>query len=235
MISVVCFKWKKRADSAWPVSNIEYSAEHVHRLKNMVWRNLAFPHRFICVTDDASDIDPRIEIIPLWDKHLDLGGCYNRLYVFSPDMKKLLGDRFICIDLDCVITGDITPLVTRSEDFVINSYKPLVTSIVDQHYNGGMFMMTAGARRQVWDTFDPKRSPGAIMRAKREGTCIGTDQAWVRLILGKNEARWTEADGVYEARQVRDKLPPGARIVFFAGSRDPLTSTGYQWVREHWR
>jgi hypothetical protein len=91
--------------------------------------------------------------------------------------------------------------------------------------------MTAGARPRVWLDFDPKRVPAAI--AARRRFCIGTDQAWIRLRLGKTEARFK--DGVYEFRQIGANLPADARVVMFAGQRDPSTSLEIAWVREHWR
>jgi hypothetical protein len=64
--------------------------------------------------------------------------------------------------------------------------------------------------------------------------CIGSDQAWIRLTLGEGEARWSNADGVYESRQFTHTLPENAKIIGFAGARDP-SQRKYQWVLEHWR
>lgn len=231
-MTFVCFKWRKiRNAFALPAVISEYTYEHVNVLERMLKRHYHKPHRLICVTDDPAHIN--CETLPIWDKHIALGGCFNRLYTFSPDMKKLFGERFVCIDLDCVIVDDITPLFDRPEDFVMNSYKPMpFRHAPDQCYNGGLYMMDAGARSQVWDTFDPEKSIQAI-RSHPE-LCIGSDQAWIRLCLGRGEARWTVNHGVYEARQFQDKLPENAKIVFFAGARDPSLRK-YQWVLEHWR
>lgn len=197
----------------------------------MLERHVSLPHRLVCVTDAPAEIDPRVEIVPLWDKCRALGGCYNRLWVFSHEARDLFGDRFVCIDLDVVLVRDCTTLFTRSEDFVINAYNPIQPERNDQRYNGGLFMMTAGARSSVWEQFDPKATP-AIVQADPQ--VIGSDQAWIRRHLGRDEARWTNADGVYEARQVRRELPEDARLVLFAGKRDP-SRLPYPWIRGHWR
>lgn len=235
MLSVVCFKWKRnKRGFSLPAAIVEYSALYVNRLRNMVWRNLRIPHRFICVTDDPGGVDPRIEIVPLWDKCLNIGGCFNRLYTFSPDMEALFGPRFVCIDLDCVIVGDVTPLFTRTEDFIINSYKPVAgKNWHPQKYNGALYMMTAGARRQVWDTFDPELSPKIIL--ENTAKVVGSDQAWVGLTL-ESEVTWTEADGVYEIRQLPSKadLPANAKIICFAGPRDPALENA-RWVKDLWK
>lgn len=231
MLTFVCFKWRRSGVGYQLPGVCEYTARHVNVLRNMLERHVRLDHRLVCVTDDAAGIDPRVGIVPLWDKCRELGGCYNRLWVFSKEAGELFGQRFVCIDLDVVLVRDCTPLFDRPEDFVINAYVPGRESDPDQHYNGGMFMQTAGARASVWEQFDPATTPALVQADPRT---IGTDQAWLRLHLGKGEARWTSADGVYEARRVGSRLPTDARIVFFSGKRDPSRFPA-PWVRAHWR
>lgn len=230
-LTFVCFKWRPVRTGFQLPSVCQYTAKHVNVLRSMLERHVHLPHRLVCVTDDPAGIDPRVEIVPLWDKCRALGGCYNRLWVFSKEAGELFGQRFVCIDLDVVLVRDCTPLFDRPEDFVINAYNPVREGENDQHYNGGLFMMNAGARASVWEQFDPQTTPAVVQADPR---VIGTDQAWIRLHLGRGEARWTNADGVYEARQVRHVLPENARLVLFAGKRDP-SRFPYQWIREHWR
>jgi hypothetical protein len=207
----------------------DYGPKHVHILKAMVDRHLSIPHEFICITDDSTGLEG-IKTVPLWDKCRHLGGCYNRLYAFSDDMRSIIGDRFVMIDLDCVITGDITPLFDIDDDFKINGY---FFGDMDQHYNGGLVLMNAGARSKVWDEFDPIRSPKHVSTVK---SVVGSDQAWIRICLGKGEKRFTEDEGVYNFIRLKNqKLPEDAKIVFFAGKRDPSTSQDVDWVKKHWR
>ncbi len=228
MMTFVCFLWKRNTTGFKLPAVCDYTAKHVNILRNMLERHVHIPHRLVCVTDDPTGIDPRIDIVPLWDKCRDLGGCYNRLWVFSKEAGELFGPRFACIDLDCVLLADCTDLFTRDEDFIINSYYPSRPTYLDQHYNGGLFMMTAGARASVWDEFEPDRHPEMLQADSR---CIGTDQAWIRVHLGKGESRYTRQDGVYEARVIP---PANARLMMFAGRRDPSISH-HSWVREAWR
>lgn len=209
----------------------DYGPRHVNVLRNMLERRVSAPHRLTCVTDDPAGIDPRIDIVPLWDKCRALGGCFNRLWVFSREAGAIFGERFVCIDLDAVLVADCSTLFERSEAFVINAYNPAKNCTNDQRYNGGMFMLTAGARASVWDEFDPETVPARITANPK---VIGTDQAWLRIHLGRDEARWTNADGVYEARQIGPRVPPNARLVLFSGPRDPSTSK-FNWVRQQWR
>lgn len=236
--AVICFRWEPQRGY-----RSTFGPEAVNVLRAMVARHYPHPHRFICFTDDPKGLDPRVDARPIWQDFATIpsphGGknpsCYRRLRLFRADMADLLGTtRFVSLDLDCVITRDLTPLWDRPEDFVMwGDTNPLPGS----HYNGSMVLMTAGARQHVWDTFDPMTSP---QRAKAAG-CFGSDQGWISYCLGPGEARWTKADGVYSFRNhLRDRttsLPDNARIVFFHGSTDPWTPGlrhQYPWVGQHW-
>jgi len=236
VLTIACFLWKKNTSGVRLPSDrvTTYGPEWVVRLKNMVFRNYRRPHRFVCITDYTSGLDG-IETIPLWEHHRELGGCYRRLFIFSKEIRNILGNRFVCLDLDCVITGDLAPILDRKDIFLINSYS---TAERDQRYNGSLILMTAGARTKVWDTFDPVESRQAI--ADNSRMVMGTDQAWIRLALGPDEPVLTEKDGVYDYKHSkgmkRGGLPDSARIVFFSGPRSPETEYDKQeWIRHHWR
>lgn len=233
MITVCCFKWAK------PGYRSTFTAEHVLVLRNMVARHYQKPHRFVCITDDARGLES-IETVKLWDDYKDIpsphGGhnpsCYRRLKLFSRDIGSVLGQRFVTVDLDTVITGNMSPLWDRTEDFIIwGETNP------KSFYNGSMFMLTAGSRAQVWEDFDPVKSPRMALKAGR----FGSDQGWISHRLGRGEATWGRTDGVYSFRvhiqPFGGSLPNGARIVFFHGKEDPwgYKAQQYPWIREHWR
>lgn len=236
ILRVICWKWKpERAYRS------NFQAKHVNTLRRMVARNYAKPHEFICVTDDPAGIDPDIRVIPLWDDYASLPSphgfgnpsCYRRLKCFSREAADFIGPRFVSLDLDAVIVGDLAPLWDRPDDFVIWGDTALRTP-----YNGSMFMMRAGARAQVWEKFHPVRSP----RYAASKMFIGSDQAWIGACLGPNEKKWTKADGVFsyrnEIKTMGGKLPAGARIVFFHGQHDPWDApiwNSLAWVRENYR
>lgn len=231
-LTIVVFKWNT------PGYRSKFEAEHVLVMRNMVQRHYSKPHRFVCITDDASGLD-EIETIPLWDDFKDVPSphgrgnpsCYRRLKLFSPQIESLLGQRFVAIDLDTVITGSLSPLWDRPEDFVIwGETNP------KSFYNGSMFMMTAGARAKVWDKFDPKESPRMALKAGR----FGSDQGWISHVLGPHEATWGRTDGVYSYRvhvAPMGRLPNDARVVFFHGKEDPwgFKCQQVQWIRDNWR
>lgn len=236
MLTVVCWKWKSPQGY-----RSTFLGEHVNILRNMVKRHLQLEHEFVCVTDDPTGIDEGVRVVPLWNDFEDLQSfvgntrpaCYRRLKVFNAEAAGL-GERVLSIDLDAVITADITPLVDRDDDFVIWGDTARGTL-----YNGGFWLLRRGTRQKVWSSFDPLTSP----MATRAAGIIGSDQAWISYSLGKGQATWTVKDGVYSFRnhlKTRSSfdLPPDAKLVMFHGAHDPWDADvqhRYPWVREHYK
>lgn len=217
-----------------------FGPETVNTLKRMVDRHYHAPHRFLCVTDNSSGIDADVEIVQPWNDFTQVpspsGGrnpsCYRRLRAFAPDIGEVFGPRFVSLDLDVVVTGDLRPLFDRPEDFVIYGDTNPKT-----FYNGSLFVLTAGTRSQVWTSFDPVKSP----QASRSAGHFGSDQGWLSHCLGPHEMKWTKADGVYSyqndfVKTRRSELPDDARIVVFHGNVDPWSACAQQvkWVRTHY-
>ena len=235
MISVVTFKWRK------PGYRTAYTSDHVNTLYSMVARHCSMPFRFICITDDAEGIRSEVECFPLGDYYRDLKNPtfpawgpngYPRLPAFSVDFARIAGERFVSLDLDALIISDPAPLWDRPEDFVIYRHGP------GGHYNGSMWMLRTGSRPQVWEDFDPVRSPKLASAAGNRGS----DQGWIQYRLGKDEATWTEKDGVYSYRSDlrcgARRLPDDARIVFFWGWPKPWEPEAQRrspWIQEHYR
>lgn len=202
----------------------KYGPETINTLAAMVRRNYGRPHRFVCVTDDTRGIDPRIEVIPDFKDFTHLQSphgpknpaCYRRLRMFHPEIATHFGSRFVSMDLDMVIVGDLVPLWDRPEDIVLYG-----DTGPRSHYNGSMILLKAGSRPQVWTEFDPQESPRLAKRAN----FWGSDQGWLSYKLGKREARWGKADGVYSYRNdIAPKngiLPENAIVAVFHGGTDP--------------
>ena len=232
----VTWKWQPRTRY-----RTIFKAQHVNTMLSMLTRHYHAPFELVCIADDPKGLDSAVRYIPLWDTFADLlsphGGvgpaCYRRLRAFSREMADLIGPRFTSIDLDTVLVDDVTPLFTRTEDFLIYRLQHRKTP-----YNGTLWTMNAGAREQVYTQFDPRTSPG---KAKKAGF-NGSDQAWISYILGPNEAGWSAEDGVVafrtDVRQRRYGFPSGARLVSFHGSEDPWSKYAHEkapWLEEHYR
>lgn len=235
-LTFVCWKWKPA-----PGYRSSFAPQTVNVLRNMIERHYQGPHELVCVTDDPAGIDPRVRTLPLWTEFahvpsphgVNYPSCYRRLRMFAPDAGELFGDRFVSMDLDVVITRDITALLNTPADFRIYGDTAKGTP-----YNGSLIQLRAGARSKVWKEFDPKT---AGQRSLRAGY-IGSDQGWIAIALGPNEAKFTRKDGVYsyrnEIQPSGGMLPNDAKIVIMHGHLDPWTPLlhrKHKWIAEHYR
>lgn len=255
MLTVLTWLWRQ------PVSRYKYTAHDVNLWAAMVSRNLSLPHRLCCVTDQPDGIDSSVEIIPLpdvfadlrsevWDRrHRDGPQCWRRLHMWHPEAERWYGKRFVCMDLDCVITDSLDPVFDRPEDLVLyrgtSGRRP---------YNGSMLLMTAGCR-DIYHRINQKLVTDATK------VFVGSDQAVFSYLLGQGEATWGPDDGVYwykrslfpvprklsdaELRRhirafgpIKEKPdhPANMRIVFFPGSVKPSQARDrHAFIREHYR
>jgi hypothetical protein len=217
MLTAVAYLWRQ------PGYHTVYTPAHVRRWAAMLRRHYAGALRLVVVTDVPGDYGD-VAVVPLDGEYAALRNpwgptfpsCYRRLRIWSADAAEIFGgDRLLLLDLDCSVLGDITPLVDRPDDVVIwqDPGAPV------QPYNGGMILLRAGARPQVWDRFEGARS---IAEARRRGF-KGSDQAWIAHVLGRGVPVWTSADGVVSwKRHCRRGLPvAGARVVMFHGRDKP--------------
>lgn len=199
----------------------KYGPEYVERLAAGIKRNL----------DDCTFTVCR----PLpEDEYLtELPGCLCRLRTFDPCWQKSMGfkrgERILCLDLDLIVTGRMEPLFDREEPFVIlqgaNAKNPC-------RFNGSVWSVVAGYRPDIWTEFSVEAANAVDFYIYPE------DQAYFEAKMPEAGA-YGAKDGVYGFKKtfwpVGDKLPSGARIVAFPGSRDPSQFTHLPWVKEHWR
>lgn len=235
-LTIVCWKWEQ--------SNYKtrFTSLHVNTLGKMIKRHYKKPHRLICITDDPAGIT-EMETFPLWKDHANvpnasgkhLPSCYRRLKIFDPAIaEQLKAQRILSIDLDVVLTGDVTAIFDRLDPFV--GWK--VPGVhVDWVYNGSVFLFTPGPYSWIWETFDPIKSPELTKQAGYQGS----DQGWISYCLKAREPGWGRHDGVMSyPREVRHALglPQGARLVIFHGQRKPWDSRysrDRQWIMKHWK
>lgn len=213
MIRVLAWYWVQ------PGGRTQYAPHHVNIWAGMIRRHLKMPHTIACVTDVPEGLDPSIEIIappadftdwriPTWGAGRPQ--CLRRIAMFAPDAGERFGERFVCMDIDCVISGPLDPLFVDNADFKI-----FRGTAAGRPYNGSMMMLRAGARPQVYTKFTPE---GAAEAGRQ---FVGSDQAWISHCLGPNEATWGPADGVEWWARHKRQYPASTRIVFFPGEVKP--------------
>lgn len=241
MLNIVLWKWSQANRAR------TYTSEHVDAMARMLRNNLAVPHRIICVTDDPRGI-AECETHPLWGDAEDLvnatnaslPSCYRRLKLYDQETQESLGirrgDRIVGIDLDTVITGDVTELFTRPGlyvGWVLRGKKhPKV-------FNGSLQIFDAGPDLQhIWSKFDPETSPGEAFRAGY----MGSDQSWLSyMLIGRSDARglaWPEVASYPLQVRIQGVLSAQTRIVFFHGHQKPWhDDVRHQasWISRYWR
>ena len=262
VISVVTYLWR---------GNRSFLPGYVNALARMVGRYLPVPHRFICITDYPNEgFSAEVEYMAMPAAARTAGktvtpekehfpSSYPRLWTFSEEAR-VLGERVLVLDIDCVIVNDMTPLFRLDHDFVGWNVRP--PKGCPPRLGGGTWMLRTGTRQAVWQRF--MDNPQAAINAARGAGYRGSDQAWMSYCL-KDEPRWPEPSGIYCAqdflkpsqtavrrplfsklgRRLRGqyrmvypvlKVPKHAILLHYNGSDDrkPWTSNDVI-VREHWQ
>jgi hypothetical protein len=233
-IGVVCFQWNSGFR--------EYLPEYVNALARGVKRHLPLPHKFFCVTDETDGFSSDVQVVPTPPEARELGrlaspegprfpASYRRLWTFS-DEARCLGERVLMLDIDCIVTGDLSPLFAPQDDFV--GWRPSSLWGKEERIAGGTWLLRTGTRTDVWTKFS--RASAAAARA---AGYRGSDQAWMSYCLGRKVPLWPQHCGIYQAQQMKKQgfkvLPKDARIVHFNGG---LKSWSPQlrdipWIRTH--
>ena len=113
-------------------------------------RHLKRPHRFVCFTDSADGIDPRVEIRPLPEMELDTAlpeRGWQKLTVFQSTLADLFG-RALFLDLDIVVVGPLDPFFEVSGDFRIIKDWNLSRTYIG---NSSVFRFEIGRHADVLD------------------------------------------------------------------------------------
>ncbi len=209
VISVLCYLWRGPR---------VFRPAYVNVLARMVATHLPEHHRFICVTDETSGFSSDVEVVQMPRAAQDLAtlvtphgdkfpSSYRRLWTFSADAR-LLGERVLLLDIDCLIVSDMGRLVIPQADFVGWRVRPPPGG--PRRFGGGTWLHRTGTRTHVWERFiaDPQ---GSIRQASAAGY-RGSDQAWISYCLSESEASWPEPSGIFCAQDYRPARRPVSRV-----------------------
>lgn len=239
-ISIVTWLWKDGSPRS-----AEFDPRHVNTMQKMVARNLKIPHRFICITDSPEGLSKDVEYLHTPDDAKRVGrlrtpedwgrfpSCYRRLWTFSPEAKEVLGERVLLLDIDLVILGDISHIFDHKQDFV--GWRPYRDWGAPKRFGGGIYLLSAGTRPQVWKKFNAEHS----IREARSAGFRGSDQAWISYMLAAKEPYFARDQGIYSIRDFPTLVsdpPPDARLVQLNGPTKPWNKAGQslKWIRENW-
>ena len=221
----------------------KYSAEYVNTLYRMVSRNCSLEFGFVCLTDDASGIDPNITTIPL---PRDLKGWWAKPYMFSNDLG--LDGVILYMDLDVVIAGNIDKLFTYSPHqwCIIRDFTRALRPNW-QKYNSSVIRFQTGQLDHLWQDFKKHR-------IEYQRKFFG-DQDWLYAKASPNPQFWPESwilswkweirkskqfapggrRGSRQFKDVEDVVPrPECCVTVFHGDPNPELVED-PWVKHNWR
>ena len=223
----------------------KYDAEYVNKLYNMTKRHCTVDHTFVCLTENTTNLDPNILIVPLPS---NLQGWWCKPYMFSNELG--LNGTVLYLDLDIVIASNIDHLF---------SYEPKKWCTIRdftrkqrpswEKYNSSVVRFEAGQLTNVWELF--KNNNKEIER-KYHG-----DQDWLYFVTSTSNPATLFPDSwikswKWEIRQSKDLKAGGARgsrvlrtveqitppkdccITVFHGDPNPHNCED-PWVKENWK
>lgn len=217
MLNVVCVKVKPR-----------YDADYVNKLYRAVERNLTRAFKFYCITDDATGIDEKINVIPV--EHDDLPGWWQKLVLFKP-LAQLEG-RILYLDLDTIITGSLDDMAAYQGEFIL--VKPFYR---ESGFMSSVMAFESGFAPHVWTRFmeDPQAAMAACAPLPERRGAWG-DQRWLEMCL-QGADYWQD---LFPGQMVSFKanvvpqrmIPAGTRIILFHG--EPRPHEAGDWIKQFW-
>ena len=202
-----------------------YNPDYVLNLQAAVKRHLPVEHRFVCMTKQAV---PGVDCIQL---EYDFPGWWSKMEMFRPGLPY---ERILYIDLDTVITGDISDIASYTG----------VAGITEDFIHGGpsqsILNFHTGTFGHVWDEFirDPDfwMYEGDRMIPPNFG-----DQTMMTEVVHPFEFDYWQdlhPGQIISYRldckksNVIDELPEDARMISFHGREKPHKTHG--WIQDHW-
>ncbi|MDT8407368.1 MAG: glycosyl transferase [Methylococcales bacterium] len=241
---IVCMKWGDK-----------YPAHYVNVLYAMARRHIQGDLRFVCLTDDASDVRPEVECLPCPDIAIPApfnNTGWRKITLWTESLPDMTGD-WLFLDLDVVVTGPL-------DDFF--TFKPEASFVVMHNFtqpgtgigNTSVYRFRVGSHPYLLER--TLKEPLVLVKQYRNeqtfvSRCIKEieywPEAWCLLFkvhcVPPMPLRWWRPPA----------LPETARVVAFPGEPNPdqaiaglwPAKKSYKkiykhilptdWVAEHWR
>jgi hypothetical protein len=190
----------------------KYADEYPQRLQQAVAENLEIEHRFICIADHL------IEGVQTMTPPTDYPGWWGKVGLFKPGVPK---DLNLWLDLDVVITGDLTQMVELYQD----SGLAMPTNWAQSGHGGCQSSVMIWRRgrhilpiyrdfKEEWAHWPPVNKPGVLWG----------DQEWITQLRDTKQIEVTPINESWVKSykyHCRGGVSADCRVVVFHGKPDP--------------
>ena len=222
----------------------KYSSEYVNRLYNMCKRWCSLDFKFVCLTDNADELNSEIMVLPIPS---GLSGWWCKPYMYSKDLP--IQGTILYMDLDVVLSSNIDKLITYQPNHwcTIRDFTRAMRPKWPR-YNSSIVRFKTGELDFVWDNYI--KNPVAIQRQffgdqdylydatyKKKGAMLYPDswvQSWKWEVRKSRLLELNKAKGTRKFQVVEDVVPRvECCVCVFHGDPNPHNCED-PWVKENW-
>lgn len=211
---IICIKW-----------GTKYGADYANKLYGMVSRNITPPFRFICFTDDTTDVRSEIECqeLPPLDITMPTNtmGKWPKSRLWGEKLGDLTGN-VLFLDLDVIVVDSLDPFFEYGKpDDTVLSYNP--SNPLERLGQTSCFRFQVGSLTSLQEKF--KADPQGIADKYR------FEQRFVTRNAPGGVKLFPKAWVAHFRRKCRQpfplnyfktpKIPKGASIIIFPGDLNP--------------
>lgn len=217
-VCVVCIKW-----------GTKYGPEYVNRLAASLRRHAAVPAlEVVCYTDDAAGLTAGVEARPLPS---GMPGWWNKALLFSLSAAEA-DTRFVFVDLDTVVVGDVTPLLRYDGPFAVLGTDSMANEGRSGGFNSSLMLWRGG-----WGC--PISTELLARRAAVLGAVHRFDH-WLEMVVpgaARLEDSLPGMVGEYASDCAGGRAPPGERglVTFPLHPKPHHVAASEGWIQRHWR
>lgn len=206
-----------------------FGASDVNMLFRACLANATEALRFVCLTDDGTGLDPRIEVKPIPDIGLTpeewkRPGVWPKIGLFAPDLADL--GRVLFLDLDMLIVGDLSPFFDVADGAVFQnmgeSWRPDPRS-AEKVPGTCIFSYDPGAETRVLEAFlADKETNMSSWQNEQEfaGAHVSRTSFWPEGLVVSFKRHLCHRNGM--GLLAKPSAPPeGAAVVAFHGTPRP--------------
>jgi len=198
----------------------KYGPDYVNKLYNGVFRHFRGNFTFICLTDNPQGLLSTISIEEI-DSSLPLWWSKVRLF------ERKRAEMSLYLDLDVVITGEISALSTYPGSFLLVGSEDIACEDCRNGYNSSIMLWRSDHYKRIYSDF--------IENQPQILNLIDRFDHWLQLILPQTDLIQLQFPGLCRDFNTSCKLaiPENCGVVIFPQSPKPLDYPA-DWVYEHW-